>query len=169
MIKNVTTNAHARERKSRIVYSEEILADILERVALGQSLNSICDEDSMPSRKTVFDWIGNNPEIKTKYEMALQMRAEKFADEIVDIADEVVLETKHEGEEVTLVLDSAAIARNKLRVDARKWVVSKLLPKKYGDKTIVSGDPENPLTTNQPVFSLTTEVLMAIARKAQIK
>jgi hypothetical protein len=42
-------------------------------------------------------------------------------------------------------LDSAGINRNRLRVDARKWVASKLKPRKYGDRTTLAGDAENPM------------------------
>jgi hypothetical protein len=46
-------------------------------------------------------------------------------------------------------LDPVGINRNRLRVDARKWIASKLKPKKYGDRQILAGDPENPLEVNQ--------------------
>lgn len=50
-----------------------------------------------------------------------------------------------DGEDVKVVFDSTAVARNRLRMDARKWVASKLKPKKYGDKLALAGDDESPL------------------------
>jgi hypothetical protein len=41
--------------------------------------------------------------------------------------------------------DWAAIQKHKLQVDTRKWLLSKLAPKKYGDKLEVSGDAANPI------------------------
>ena len=41
--------------------------------------------------------------------------------------------------EVVLVLDAAAVSRNKLRVDSRKWIAAKLKPRVYGDKVQVEG------------------------------
>jgi hypothetical protein len=41
--------------------------------------------------------------------------------------------------------DWAAVQKHKLQVDSRKWLLSKLAPKKYGDKLELSGDNENPL------------------------
>ena len=38
------------------------------------------------------------------------------------------------------------ISRSRLRIDARKWMAGKLRPKKYGERHIVAGDDESPLT-----------------------
>ena len=43
--------------------------------------------------------------------------------------------------------DAVAVARNKLRIDTRKWILSKMLPREYGDKLELSGDPDKPLYT----------------------
>ena len=57
------------------------------------------------------------PEFAEQYARAREVQAETLADEIVSIADE-------DGDP----------QRQRLRVDARKWVASKLKPKRYGDK-----------------------------------
>ena len=59
--------------------------------------------------------------------------------------DEAEVRVVVDGDETTLALDPVAVQRNKLRVDARKWVLSKLAPKKYGDKLELSGDKNAPL------------------------
>lgn len=84
---------------------------------------------------TFVSWINAEPARVEQYTRAREAQADKFAEDIVDIADEVVLETRYDGEDVKLVMDSTAVARNRLRVDARKWLASKMAPKKYGDKT----------------------------------
>ena len=83
---------------------------------------------------TLADWVHDNPERKARYERARELRADVIFDEIVAISDESTVETKYEGEEVRLVLDATAVARNRLRVDARKWAAAKLKPRVYGDK-----------------------------------
>ena len=55
-------------------------------------------------------------------------------EELLDISDEKQVEAKFQGEDVTLDLSSTAVARNRLRVDTRKWALSKMLPRKFGDK-----------------------------------
>ena len=108
---------------------------ILERIADGEALAAICREDGMPHISTVFDWLSAEPDFADKYARAREQQADKLADEIVSIADEaVVLAKTDESGAVELALDSVAVARNRLRIDARKWVASKLKPKKYGDK-----------------------------------
>ncbi|HEY1863793.1 MAG TPA: hypothetical protein VGG77_08915 [Roseiarcus sp.] len=64
--------------------------------------------------------------------------------EIADDSRDDYMETKHGP-----VVNSEAINRSRLRVDARKWAMSKMLPKKYGDKieTKVTGDPDAPVRT----------------------
>lgn len=107
---------------------------ICERLADGESLRTICADESMPHRATVFRWLASNEAFRDQYAHAREEQAEALADDIVSISDEVEVRSVTQGEEVVLALDPTAVARNRLRVDARKWVAAKLKPKKYGDK-----------------------------------
>jgi hypothetical protein len=103
----------------------------------------------MPNITSVFKWLAKFPEFANQYARAREEQAEAFADEIVAISDENDGKAiMSDGQEVAVVFDSTAVARNRLRVDARKWVASKLKPKKYGDKIQqeVSGADGAPLT-----------------------
>lgn len=97
----------------------------------------ICAGDSMPGATTVYRWLGENEVFREQYARAREDQADTLADEIIDIADEQAEVTKEDG--TTYDPD---VGRDKLRVDARKWVAAKLKPKKYGDKVDVahSGD-----------------------------
>lgn len=112
-------------------YDPELCARILELISDGVSLRKICLNDWAPHRVTVFRWIQAHSDFRSQYARAREAQAEKWADEIIDLADEA---------------EDAQKAR--LQVDTRKWVLSKLLPKKYGERTTVehASDPENPLT-----------------------
>jgi len=112
---------------------EGSIDDLCGYIAQGGHLAGYCRERGL-LYTSVSDWIYGNPERSVLYARAREERAEVLADEIVSISDEATVETKYEGEEVRLVLDATAVARNRLRVDARKWAASKLKPKKYGDK-----------------------------------
>lgn len=109
---------------------------------------------------TVLDWIiadkteGGRAEM---YARAREDRADVLADEIVSIADEAETTTKvgADGETMDVVFDSVAVARNKLRVDARKWAASKLKPRSYGDKMAVTDGDGKPLQAVTPVFNIT--------------
>ena len=121
---------------------------LLELIADGMSLVKACKEVDV-GISSVFRWLEADPVFRDKYAKAKEAQAEKFADEIVAIADEAeVASIVTPDGEVNLKLDATAVARNRLRVDARKWVASKLLPKKYGDKiqqelTGADGGPVN--------------------------
>jgi len=62
-----------------------------------------------------------------------------MAAQTVDIADDVSKDNEFSG--------SIAVARSRLRIDARKWLASKLAPKKYGDKVAaeLSGPDGGPI------------------------
>jgi len=127
-------------------YTPEIGDKICERLADGESLRKICASDDMPNKATVFRWLAGNATFRDQYACAREVQADTLADEIVDIADDGsndYMETEQGG----VKYDGDAVARSKLRVDARKWVASKLKPKVYGDKTLIGSDPDNPLPT----------------------
>lgn len=95
----------------------------------------------MPTRKSFFLWVAQDEELRARYESALFARSYVMVDELLEIADSEVPETG-DGKK-----DWQAIQKHKLQVDTRKWLLSKLAPKKYGEKLEVSGDPSNPLVT----------------------
>lgn len=116
-------------------YNLDMALAICERLADGESLRAICKDDDMPARSTVFRWLSLEAGFSDLYARAKEEAAELFAEEIVEIADERDGKAiMADGAEVAVVFDSTAVARNRLRVDARKWVAAKLKPRKYGDK-----------------------------------
>jgi hypothetical protein len=114
-------------------YSPEIADAICELVAEGKSIRAICKVDEMPAMSTIFKWLSEQPTFSEQYARAKEVQAEGFAEELIDIADDI-------SNDVTGELDmpnGVAVQRAKLRVDTRKWIASKLLAKKYGDKLAV--------------------------------
>ena len=106
----------------------------------------------MPDKSTVFRWLENDPKFRDQYARAREQQADHYAEEVVDIADEdpaTVFSTEGRGENAADIerVDGAAVAHQRLRVDARKWYASKLAPKKYGDRTLaeLTGKDGNPL------------------------
>lgn len=143
--KSVCKKAKAHQKCGRpSIYSGDLADLICERIAAGESLRGICKDDDMPAASTVFRWLAENKAFQEQYAHAREEQAETLVDEIVAIADESAVIVKHEGEDVQLGLDPTAIARNRLRVDARKWVASKLKPKKYGEKVAIGGAGDLP-------------------------
>lgn len=87
----------------------------------------------MPGKRTVFRWLSGNPEFRHQYAQARESQAEAIADEILEISDDGTNDTQVDENGFERV-NHDHIARSKLRVDSRKWLLSKLAPKKYGDQ-----------------------------------
>ena len=130
------------------IYSKDLADRICVRLALGESIRSICKDDDMPAQAQIYAWLNRHPDFQEQYTRAREEQAESHADEIVDIADETpaLLEVRDkEGNIVDIKLDSAYIAWQKQRIDSRKWNASKQRPKKYGDRVTHGGDDESPV------------------------
>ena len=116
-------------------YNPQIADEICTRIISGESVRSIAALDQFPSQDTIYKWIIRHPEFAEKYARAREAQAELYLDEIIEIADETSRDTITitRGETETEVANNEWINRSRLRVDARKWAMSKLAPKKYGD------------------------------------
>ena len=113
-------------------FTQEKADAICERLAEGESLRSICKGEDMPNKSTVMRWLADNEAFRDQYARAREAQADHLAEEILQIADDGSNDTYQtdDGEAV----NHDVIARSRLRVDARKWLASKMAPKKYGDK-----------------------------------
>lgn len=115
-------------------YTQAVADAICLRIAEGESLRQICADDDMPSLRAVMRWLdhADRSDFRQQYARAREMQADTLADQVLSIADDGLNDTyQTEGGEQT---NHDVIARSRLRVDARKWLASKLAPKKYGDK-----------------------------------
>lgn len=118
-------------------YTEETASKLCSYLSMGQSLRTACKNEGMPSIQTVFNWIASNPTFLEQYTRAKEEASDALVEDMLDIADETpsIPEMDKEGNIVAVKIDSAGVARNRLRVETRKWIASKLKPKKYGDVT----------------------------------
>lgn len=124
------------------IFTDELMDDICARIAEGESVRSIARDESMPAMSTFFKWLRENDTFSEQYAIAKEQSTDALFEDILDIADNQVgnVVEIEPGKYVT-IKDAAGINHAKLRVDARKWALSKLKPKKYGDKvqTEISG------------------------------
>lgn len=128
------------KRSKPIRYSPEIAEEICSIIATtNKALATICAENEhFPVIATIFRWLDRIPSFREQYARAKEHQADFLADEIITISD-------HVAEDHTPFTGANVVNRDKLRVDARKWIASKLKPKKYGEKIELSGDKENPI------------------------
>lgn len=105
------------------IYTEELAYKILNRIREGESVRSIARDESMPAQSTIFDWALNHETFSVQYDKAKDVGMEVRAEEIEEIA-----ETMED------------LQRAKLVTDVKKWNMSKLKPKRFGDKMDVTSD-----------------------------
>jgi len=130
------------------IFTEEIASSICEQIATtSKSLRTICKAEDMPSVRTVLNWLSEGDkedgkaefkEFLRQYARARDQQADFLAEEILEIADDGTndLMTITKGDVSYEQENKEVTNRSKLRVDARKWISSKLKPKKYGDRII---------------------------------
>lgn len=127
-------------------FVDEITDELCTRLCEGESLASICEDEHMPTQGTVMRWIGESESFAQRYARARSMQAELLANQIIEIADDGRndwMEKENEkGEVKGWTVNGEAVQRSKLRLEARKWVAAKLLPKKYGEKVEVEHSGE---------------------------
>jgi hypothetical protein len=107
----------------QIRYSEEIAESVLEQVAAGMSLRSVCARSGMPDRSTVSRWEDAYPDFAARCARAKERRAEVLAERILDEAERIQS------------AEDAQVA--KVRISALQWVASKLDPRRYGERSQV--------------------------------
>lgn len=125
-------------------YSADLAAEICNRIAEGQSLRTVCADELMPGKTTVFRWLAADPEFRDQYARAREAQADVLAEEILEIADTPEEGIRHEegvGPQgpIDKTVTEDMLGHRRLKVDARKWLMAKLAPKKYGDKLELGG------------------------------
>jgi hypothetical protein len=124
-----------------------ICAAICEGIAQGKSARAMCIETGI-TQKTLWTWLDSDEQFVKQYARAKEEGHDFLAEQILEIADasENDIRTREDG---STYIDNEAVQRSRLRVDARKWYLSKLAPKKYGEKVtteLQGGDPDKPIT-----------------------
>lgn len=131
-------------------YSPEVAEELLERLAGGESLESICRDERMPQPPTVRKWAMQRtedgedgaPSFSAEYARARELGYEAIAERILDFGLD-----DYKGPDG--FVDNGEIQRLRLLSDNRKWLLSKMLPKRYGDKVTqeITGEDGGALIT----------------------
>lgn len=111
---------------------------VLEGMHGGLSCFKACQAAGVP-HSTFLGWVGEDAKMADNYTRAREDLIEHIASETLEIADQPVGSTENGS------TDSGAVQKQRLQVDTRKWILSKLAPKKYGDRMLLAGDENSPL------------------------
>jgi hypothetical protein len=112
-------------RKPRVPYSEEVAEKLFERLRNGETLKVACRDKGMPRAALVRQWAMEDEVFGEKLQRARELGCQAMADEIIDFSDNKSTEP-------------GKVARDRLRVDSRKWLLARILPAIYGDRVEVA-------------------------------
>lgn len=130
-------------------YTAEIGDIICQRVAAGESLRAICDDADMPDRTTVWRWLNEHETFATNHARAREAQADVMDERILEVADACTSDTA---------------AADRVKIGAYQWRAARLNAKRYGDKQVHSGDPENPIATRVDFSGLSVDALRELAK-----
>ena len=110
---------------------DKIFNKVCERIAKGESLMKILDGEGTFSRTIWFELIKDKDK-NNNYARACEIRQDRIFNDILTISDSQ--QNDIVDKDGVKTVNHNVINRNRLQVDARKWILSKMNPKKYGDK-----------------------------------
>lgn len=115
----------------------DVLAEMFARIAAGESVASICRSGKdFPSDTTFWRWLQEDANALDCYEKATMARGNVYAERIHEVTAELKRDKKLTSEKVQLA---------KLTCENLKWNASRMLPRRFGDRTVIAGDADNPL------------------------
>lgn len=141
---------------------ETILANLAKGIPLAETCRTIGID-----RTIVYDWRKLDADFDQRFARAREVGFDAIAEETLDIADNATndwVERRRQDGTVDSVLDAEHVQRSKLRIETRLKLLAKWDPKRYGEKTLIGSDPENPLPSPVALDTskLSTEALREI-------
>jgi len=136
----MTTKSHKPKAPTKTKSQDraDLAKKVLEGMHGGLSCFKSCQAAGVP-HSTFIGWVNVDPDLADRYTRAREDLIERMAQEVLELSD-VDVGLQPDGKK-----DWAAVQKHKLQVDTRKWLLSKLAPKKFGDKLELTGDPDRPL------------------------
>jgi hypothetical protein len=126
-----TTTTRKENNVTDCLYTRELADEICRRISEGESLRSICRDPDIPvSEGAVRAWSREDRDgFAVRFRIARDLQLDGWSDLIVDLADRQDLDPRDRA----------------IRIDTRKWLMSKLAPKRYGERLLHASDPDNPI------------------------
>ena len=123
--------ANPRPAGRPTIYSLELAQRICSLLATHfKSLRWICLQPDMPARTTVYTWLEEIPEFRRLYTIAREEQLEQLAEEIIEFADDNAHDWIKDQDGI-MIPNRQVIARHKLQIAVRQWLITHLIPKKY--------------------------------------
>lgn len=153
-------------------FDKKIFDIVCERMAAGHSLRSVCADESLPDESTIRKWALEDDARYTQYTRARGVQADSYVDELIAISDgagdlqqllkelgiDDLSSEKKIDAKMLKALVRQKVERDRLKIETRKWLISKILRTRFGDKvsqeiTGPNGEPLN-AANNQPILNV---------------
>jgi hypothetical protein len=148
----------------RPLYGADVIEAILLRLRAGETLRAICRDEGMPDHSTVLEWVRDDRDgFANRYAQAREAGVYAMADELLEIADDGTndwTERQRKDGSTKNALNKEHVQRSRLRADTRKWLLSKILPRVFGDKLDVTTQGEK--VTQPFVMTAPAEIAEAV-------
>ena len=128
LAEKTTKNGAIMGRPVKWPQEHPVWREIVAQVSAGKSVSTVLAQGNMPNWTSFQAMLAQDDKLREAYDKAIQDRADKLADEILELSDEKM----PEGLEGAMA--SAWVQQKRMQVDARKWIASKLKPRTYGDR-----------------------------------
>jgi hypothetical protein len=159
-VSKVIMNAESEVKKAigrPSTYDPVISHKICEQLSEGIPLREICRQEGYPSYRAIYRWMVQDEDLSSHIARAREVGYDNMAEECLDIADnssndwmDREIKNSKGQTDVERVVDTEHIQRSKLRIETRLKLLAKWRPEKYGDKTIIAGDPNGaPIKTEE--------------------
>lgn len=142
---------HAGGRPSD--YTQELADTVCERISEGNSLRNVCLNSDLPDARTIFRWLRVHEEFRHQYDKACVERSESHHEDLLNLGDEAIELSQH----VDPKASGAVVSAYKLKADNQKWSMSKMKPKKYGDKIDMTSAGEKLPTPIMAIANVSTD------------
>jgi hypothetical protein len=136
----VAKRPRGRPPSRELPFSQEIAESICQRLANGESLIAICENEGYPTRDTVRKWADIDPDFHTQY-----VRAREEMTLIADDGRNDFMEKQRQNGETFVDVNREHLDRSKIRIATRQWVIERVLANKYGPKpqVVVQNNQQN--------------------------
>ena len=151
-------------------YDPKIAHQICEMLSDGIPLRQICRMEGMPPWRTVYSWMARDEDLSAHIARAREVGYDAIAEECLQIADTPQLGQKQvmSDEGATTTIEDM-LGHRKLQIETRLKLLAKWRPEKYGDKTLIAGDPNGaPIKTEEAHSSRLFELIRNIEMSKRV-
>jgi hypothetical protein len=146
----------AAAKDGGIAFTSKVAESICDLIAEGHSLQTVSEMPGFPTRRSMRRWLTEHSDFEHAYEIARRQRTDNLVDEAIAIADAV------DGG------NAAEVQKARLQIDTRRWLASKLLPERFGDKLAVEATGKDGAALYQPEPNIAKTALSIMALLASM-